>query len=206
MAAVSAVMFLAFSVVTNAWSRGLQLTDELHHGDFVMEQLVMGLRSAYYPDTGGRSPAYGFRMEDHGDGEYASDMISWVKMGGALIGSDHRLAGSLHRVSFSIDDGPDFEDAVTIDVIRLETKPDTLDEQRAPDRLYISKRVTGFNCRTAFEKDEDEEIDWLDEWEETNRLPRYVEVTLYLAPLADDEPPVELKRAFKIPTAHLSWR
>jgi hypothetical protein len=54
---------------------------------------------------------------------------------------------------------------------------------------------------------ENGEIDWEEEWtdELTNKLPRYVEVTLYLQPLDEGESPFEMRRLLEIPTAHLSW-
>ena len=49
--AVSLVTFLSFGAVITAWRRGLELSDDLHHGDYILEQLVMGLRSTYRPDA-----------------------------------------------------------------------------------------------------------------------------------------------------------
>ncbi|MBN1557522.1 MAG: hypothetical protein JW951_05180, partial [Lentisphaerae bacterium] len=64
---------------------------------------------------------------------------------------------------------------------------------------------TGFNCRPAFELDEEEGIDWLDEWEDTNRIPLYVEVTLYTEPAEEGGDPVAVRRAVSIPVAALCW-
>ncbi|MBN2302436.1 MAG: type II secretion system protein, partial [Lentisphaerae bacterium] len=66
LAIVSTLTYLSFSTITTAWKRGLAMTDELHHGDFVMEQLVMGLRSAYYPEARNPSANYGFWLENNG--------------------------------------------------------------------------------------------------------------------------------------------
>ena len=49
-------------------------------------------------------------------------------------------------------------------------------------------------------------IEWLDNWEMTNRLPAFVELTLYLEPLEEGGQPVEIKRVVDIPVAHLGWR
>jgi len=38
-----------------------------------------------------------------------------------------------------------------------------------------------------------------DEWLNTNNLPPAVEVTLYLKPLDEHEPPIEMKRYVRIP-------
>jgi len=93
---------------------------------------------------------------------------------------------------------------VAVRAWRLHGQADTFDPAQLPP-VFLSSRVLGFNCRTAYEK-KDDEIDWLDDWEETNRLPTVVELTLYLEPLDKDEPPVEVKRVLGIPVAPLSWR
>jgi prepilin-type N-terminal cleavage/methylation domain-containing protein len=206
LAVAMTVAFATFGVVTTAWRKGTRLADEIHHGDFVMEQLVMALRSATYPDAKAMSPPHGFRMEDNGDDAESSDVISWVKQGGALVGHDEALAGGPHRVVFQVADDDETEDRVVrIKAWRLEGQPEDFDPEEDVEPVVISRRVRGFNCRTAFEKDADEGIDWLDEWEDTNRLPVYVEIALYMEPLDAGEDPVEIKRALTIPTAPLSW-
>lgn len=204
MAAVSVVTFMAFFIVAKAWRKGLQLSDELHHGDFVMEQLTMALRSTYYPDSKGRRSAYGFWMEDGGSGERASDVISWVKLGGALVGRQKSLSGGPHRIVFSIDRDDEGEDVVAVKTWSLMGQPEDFDSEDV-EAVFLSKHVQGFNCRAAFELDESGDVDWLDEWEDTNRVPRFVELTLYLPPLEDGESAVEIKRAVDIPVGDLSW-
>ena len=51
-----------------------------------------------------------------------------------------------------------------------------------------------------------QEIEWLDEWEYTNKLPTVVELTLYLQPMKEGDEPVEVKRIIGIPVAELGWR
>lgn len=207
MAAVCAITFLTFSVVSSGWQRGMTLSDDLHHGDYVIEQLVMALRSAYYPSAGENAGTYGFWLKDGGSGENASDMISWVKLGGALVGSDCPFAGSPHRVKFSVEPESG-ENSASVRAWRLEGQPEDFDPDKI-EPIVLSHDVTGFNCRVA---DPDQktgaEIDWLDEWEDarTNKLPRIVEVTLYMKPLEAGEAPVEIKRVVAIPAAPLSWR
>ena len=71
--------------------------------------------------------------------------------------------------------------------------------------VYLSTRVVGFNCRVAYRKIDDD-IEWLDEWIETNRLPTTVELSLYLEPLEEGQSPVEVKRVLGIPLGPLSWK
>jgi len=113
---VSTVTFMTFSAATSAWQRGTTLADNLHHGDYVIQQLVMGLRSAYYPDgtKGAGAPEYGFWHEDNGEGENAEDEICWVKLGGALVGRDSSFAETPHRVRFLLEDDEDGDSAAAV--------------------------------------------------------------------------------------------
>ncbi len=200
---VSTVTFMTFSAATSAWQRGTELVDRLHHGDFVMSQLLMALRSAYYPEGDVRGE-YGFLHTDSGDGPEARDEISWVKLGGALIGGDQAYAGTPHRVRFFLDDNENGDRAAAVVSWRLEGQTDDFD----PDDLspvFLSSRVKGFNCRAAWELDDQGEIKWEDEWTETNRIPPIVEITLYIDPVVANDPPVELKRIVGLRVAEVAW-
>jgi len=200
---VSTVTFMTFSAATSAWQRGTALVDRLHHGDFVMSQLVMALRSAYYPE-GGVRPEYGFQHIDSGDGPGAEDEISWVKLGGALIGGNQAYAGTPHRVRFFLEENESGHRSAAVVSWRLDGQPEDFD----PDDLepvFLSSRVKGFNCRAAWELDANGEIKWEDEWKETNRIPSVVEITLYIDPVADKDPPVEIKRIVGLRVAEVAW-
>jgi len=196
LAVVTGVTYMSFSIVINAWKRGMVLSDDLHHGDFVMEQLVSGLRSAYYKDM-----RHGFHHEDTGDDPYSSDIVSWTKLGGGLLGKDYQFAESPHRVKFSVEEDDGGQKLVTVRAWRAHGQLDDFD----PDELepvFLSRRVTGFNCRLRdpeAEGEDSDEIRWLDEWEDTNKVPATVEITLYLEPLGKNEDPVEIKRIVTIP-------
>lgn len=202
LAAVTSVTYLAFNTVTSAWKRGTTLVDELHHGDFVMDQLVMALRSAYYRTQQNQpsNPEHGFWHEDTGGSETTSDTISWVKLGNALVGKNCPFAGTPHRVVFTIDEEEDGEPVVSVRAWRLLAQPDDF-QPDAVEPLFVSKRVTGFDCRAAVQDEatSEDEIDWMDKWVDTNSLPAFLEVTLYMAPLDEGEPPIELKRIVNLP-------
>ena len=204
---VSTVTFMTFSAATSAWQRGTTLADNLHHGDYVIQQLVMGLRSAYYPDgtKGAGAPEYGFWHEDNGEGENAEDEICWVKLGGALVGRDSSFAETPHRVRFLLEDDEDGDSAAAVVAWRLQGQPEDFDPDEL-DPMFLSKRVVGFNCRTAWQLDEDGEIDWLDEWEETNKIPTIVEVSLYVEPIVEGDDPVEMKRVIGLRVGELAWK
>jgi len=204
------------------------MADNLNRGEFVMEQIVCGLHSAFYPikqansqtnsatDTNSTATGaattvssasdYGFVLEDNGEGAQAHDAISWVKTGTALLGPDDPLWRGLHRVKITVEDDEDGRPAVTSRAWRpygnlLDFKEDDLKP------LVISEKVLGINFRVAKEPDTDEGWKWQDEWgaDETNRLPLAVEVVLYMEPLENREEPVEIKRIVEIPVAPLSW-
>jgi prepilin-type N-terminal cleavage/methylation domain-containing protein len=207
MVAVMAVVYLTFSTVISAWKKGMSLADDLHHGDFALEELTMALRSAYYPHAAeGKASDYGFWMEDLGGGEYSSDTISWVKLGHALVGDDCPFAGAPHRVVFSVEENEDGDRVAAVKAWRLHGQAEDFDSDEI-ETVSLSRRITGFNCRPAYlPEEEDDEIEWLDEWEDTNQIPALVDVTLYLDPLEEGEASIEIKRIVRIPTAHLSWR
>ncbi|MBN2301127.1 MAG: hypothetical protein JXN60_01290, partial [Lentisphaerae bacterium] len=137
-----------------------------------------------------------------------SDTISWTKLGSALVGKNCKYAGSPHRVKFFIQNNEDGEQAAAITSWRLHGQSDEFNpNELAP--VYLARKIIGFNCRVAWPyRDENDEIEWLDEWFETNRLPAAVEITLYMDPLEEDGPPVEIKRLVGVPVAPLSgpWR
>jgi len=228
-----AITFTTFYSVSKAWQRGTAMADDLDHGEYVMQQIVYGLRSSFFPpSSAGTAPSntttapsntttassnatpaspvsgggYGFVLEDHGDGVESLDIISWVKTGTALLKLNDPLYKGLHRVRLSIEDDGDAGSAVAVRAWRPYANSITFDPMEITPH-FVSGKVVGLNCRVAKEM-EDDKWDWTDTWEEdeaTNCLPRVVEITLYLEPLDFDEPPVEIQRTIKIPVAPLSW-
>lgn len=205
MSIAAVVTFMTFSAATTAWRRGTELVDRLHHGDFVMHQLVIALRSAYFPSGSRDSAEYGFRHIDDGDGPSARDEISWVKIGGALVGRGERYVESPHRVRFFVTDDEDGDPAAAVVSWRVAGQPDDFDEEDL-EPVLLSRRVQGFNCRAAWTLDSDDEIDWEDEWSYTNRLPTMLELTLYVDPVEPGDDPVEMKRIVGIRTAEQIWQ
>ena len=209
MALILTSTFMSFSVVLRSWQTGSKMSESLNRGDYVMDQLVKGLRSAYTPNKSG-SPDYGFILIDNGDGQDSADSISWVKIGPALIGNNSSFAQTPHRVVFTLSENVDYEDSLpaTVKAWQIVGLPDDFDEEEDVEPIVISKDTLGFNCRV---KDPDQniademiaggdfEIEWLDEWENSNAIPELVEVTLFLKSAKEDEPPLELKRLVSIP-------
>jgi len=223
-----AMTFTTFYSVARAWQRGTALADDLDHGEYVMQQIVCGLRSSFFPPSAGPASTnaattntantnaaataqtsagnYGFVLEDNGYGANARDVISWVKTGTALLGLNDPLYKGLHRVRLSIEEDDDAGSAVAVRAWRPYANSITFNPMEIKPH-FVSGKVVGLNCRVAKELKGDK-WDWMDDWEDeaTNCLPLAVEITLYLEPLDRDEPPVEVQRTVEIPVAPLSWR
>ena len=188
-----AVIWSTFSATVTAWQRGGDLLDELRHGDFVAEQLVSALRSAAFftssPDK------YGFRMKTRNQ-TYPADQISWVTSSTAFMPPDSPYRQSLHRIVFSVESNPEGDPAVAIRAM-----PHLMDEDEVDDTpWFVSSEVKGFKCRVY----DFEEESWKTDWEDTNSIPRLLEITLYMDPVEKYGPPVTLQRLVEIPVAPTS--
>ena len=222
------ITFSTFYSISKAWQRGQGMADSLNRGEFVMEQIVCGLHSAFYPvkqsassntAAGATNAAgtnaqpvaasgswYGFALENDGDGASGRDKITWVKTGAALLGPEDPLWRGLHRVKISVEEDEDGRLAVCSRAWRpYGNDMDFNPEDVTP--FFISEKVLGINCRVAKELVAGEGWKWEDEWgnDVTNLLPLAVEVAVFFeAPETSDEP-VEIKRVVEIPVAPLSW-
>ena len=217
------ITFSTFYSISKAWQRGQAMAENLNRGEFIMEQIVCGLHSVFYPArqsstnsqatntnvsvTASSASDYGFTLVNDGDGANARDSISWVKTGSSLLGPENALWRGLHRVRISVEDDEDDCPAVASRSWRpYGNAIDFKSDDQPP--FFISEKVIGLNCRVAKEADGDEGWKWEDEWGEidtTNRLPMAVEVILYLEPIEANDEPVEIKRVVEIPVAPLSW-
>ena len=223
MAIIASVTYFSFEAGTRAWRTGTEVANNLHHADYVLEQLVMGLRSAYYPDAARPAGAYGMQLTDNGDGATARDALSWVKLGSALVGADSPVAATPHRIEVSVldpgvSDSPGLEDGgLAVSAWRIVALPEDFDPKTAVKPMLLTTRVVGFNCRVLNPENNleegdapsfDDALEWLDVWEDdrTNRLPFAVELSLYLEPARERDEPLEVKRIVEIPCAPLSWR
>lgn len=190
-AAAFAIVGVSFVTTTRAWRQGTAALEGLHEGDFLMDQVVAAMRSAaWFRTTQGR---YGFRLES-ADGPYPADSISWVASGSALMPPDSIYRRGLHRLTLSVEDGPDGQPALAVRVI-----PPFIDaeEFEAPEPWFLGAGVRGLDCRIW-----DPEIeDWTDTWEFTNRLPTRVELSLFFDPPAPGQEPIVLRRLVDIPVA-----
>ena len=204
MVMATTVAFLTFSTVSRAWQRGQRLTDFLNEGDLVMEQIVAGLRSAYFPDSARGTMSYGFWLDDEGGGDMAEDGISWVKLGDALLDPHAPESRAPHRIRLTFEQDDRGRPALAIRAWRPYAQPDDFDPEKL-DPMFLSTRVVGLDCEIATNAVE-EKLEWETDWEETNRLPAAIKITLYIEPLEDGDKPTTITRAVGIPIAPLSWQ
>lgn len=200
------ITFSTFYSITKAWQRGLAMADNLNHGEYVMEQLVYGLRSAFYPSTGAgaNGSEYGFWLDDIGADTSSRDTISWVKTGASLLGVNDPLRQGLHRIQVAIETDEDNRPCIAVKAWR--PFGNFISSDNDLDPFFISGKIIGMNFRVSTNRSDDG-WEWEETWEDeaTNHLPQAVEITLYMVPLDKDEPPVEMKRLVEIPVAPLSW-
>ena len=210
----AAVVGSVFFTAVGSWRTATSAADAMHHADAVMEQVVAGLRSAYYPESKEPLDKYGFVQENDGDEmPGCRDKISWVKIGTSLVGEDATYAGVPHRTQlFLMDesDGPQGP-GLYVRAWRLDGQEDDFDPEQDVEPVLISGAITGLDCKMVdrekeVEPGEEEPFEWLDEWETTNRVPESVMLSLAIAPPEGrrDEPLV-LTRRIEIPLAGLSW-
>ncbi|MBO7299200.1 MAG: prepilin-type N-terminal cleavage/methylation domain-containing protein [Kiritimatiellae bacterium] len=205
---VAGVVATTLSTAVEVWRQSKIIADRNHHGDAVMEQVVQAIRSAYYPEGTEPSYEYGFSIEDDGnDSPKAEDKISWVKIGNSLIGEDVPWAGSAHRVELFVDNSSG-EQGIYVKAWQLVGLDDDFDPEEDVEPVLLSDEVVSLNCRMIDPQktlEPFDEIEWLDEWAESNRIPTKVEITIAIQQKGSTEEPTEYIRTIDIPMAKLSW-
>ena len=189
------VVVLVASIYSNtlkAWNQAEGVIDELHQGDYIIEQVVGAIRSsAFFPNN---RKIYGFWLDDRGASASAHDQISFVTSSSAFIPSDSPYQNSLHRLFITVDSDRQGRDGLVVRALPHMSKDKELADA---EPWLVSSRVTGFDCRVY----DWEQKDWSDTWEDTNKIPGLVKITLTIKPVKDDAPPLEISRVIEIPIA-----
>lgn len=227
LAVVTTTAYMSLTSATRSWRVGTEIADSFHHADYIMEQICMALRSAYYPDSDKPKPEYGLSLiPDGGDDADSRDSISFVKLGSALVGADSDLADTAHRVELSLlEPGersePELEQGgLVLRAWRLVGQPEDFDpeDEEFVQPLLLTPGVIGLDFKVLDPQNnlsqgraptQDDEIEWIDaDWKDdlTNRLPFAVTCTLYFPPPDKHEDPIEVTRIIEIPMAPMSWR
>ncbi len=199
------VIVMTFSNISRAWRDGTAAAAGLNHADAILDQLVAGLRSAYYKKARTQPSVYGFWLENDGSGSSARDRISWVKTGSALMDTDSTEASSLHRIVFTVEDDEKGRPCAVVKAWRPFGQPEDFDPDKDVPFTYLSSAVSGFDCEISTNADSFGEIEWEDEWEMTNSIPTHLHLSLYLKPGERGEEPLKVERIVTIPIAPLSW-
>ena len=172
----TAMAAASFFSVTKAWSRGGEMLEQLHYGEFAMEQLVTALRGAAW--FGSKPEAFGFWLE--------GDKASWVTSGTAFLPPDSPLVNGLHRLSVEVGAVGGERGLVVRAWPHL---AEEMDENDAEPWL-VAPGVEEFACEW-YDFDAD---DWSQDWEETNSLPKLVRVTLTMEKRENFDENLELRR------------
>lgn len=199
--------FFCFDAVVQSWNAGIEMADSMAQADYVMEQIVSGLRSAFYPDAGIQVDQYGFQHTDGGEGPEATDSISWTKIGRALVGERTQLAEVPHRVNLYVEKGGrGYDGGLMVKAWRDALQVEDFDPEEDVTPFLLAPRVVGFDCMILKEPPEKnaEEIKWEDEWKFSNSIPYKVSVTLYMRPTKEDGEPLAVTRDIEIPLWDLS--
>ena len=205
--------FFCFDAVVQSWNAGMEMSDAMSQADYVMNQVVSGLRSAYFSQSVQKDDERGFQFSDGGEGPEARDSISWMKEGRAFVGGLKAIDGKAeiadmpHRVMLYVEDeGREGGGGLMAKAWSSDFQPDDFDVEEDVKAFLVSPRVMGMDCKVLKEPPEAnaKEIKWEDEWTSSNALPYKVSVTLYLRPLKERDDPIAVTRDIELPVWDIS--
>lgn len=183
----------SFWSITRTWNRANELLENLHYGEFAMDQLVAALRGAAWFSS--KPEAFGFWLDDNGgNSDRAANEISWVTSGTAFLPPDSPLKDGLHRLSVTVEGSRGGGRGLAV-----RAWPHLAEETDGKDvePWIVVPDVRGFSCEWYdFEED-----GWSQEWEETNSLPKVLKVSLTMEPRGKDGDPVTLQRIVELEVA-----
>ena len=205
LATVTTFAVLTFNAVTSAWTSSAEYLDKMQRSDYMLEQVVSGLKSMYYPHNGQQDYTYGFYLTDGGKGEdpRSSDTIEWAKIGTSIVGSQNASADTVHRVQLMVLEEGNRDYKETIEVTGLyarmcpdpalrpkrDKRVDEIDYTFANADMYqpvlVADGIVGFNCRVMKDPDQGDadtsNAKFEDEWSTSNAVPYKVELTFWIA-------------------------
>ena len=215
LAIMTIISTMVFHTVVRNWTIATEMADNMQRVDYITEQVVYALRSAYFPTSGESTTADGFMLLDHNEENSPdeSDVISWTKLGPAIVGRNSRFARSPHRVTLFVRSERDADEEHPAGLIAQvigedKFRPDDFDEDDEDnwDWFLLGSQVQGFNCRVL---DKNEPFshgmaNWQDVWDTSNSIPRRVQLTFWMQPVDEDKDPYPVVRVLEIPLWDIS--
>ena len=206
---------MVFHTVVRNWTLATEMADNMQRVDYVTEQVVYALRSAYFPTSGKTTEADGFMLYDENpdNDPDQSDVITWTKLGPSIVGRNSRFARSPHKVTLFVRSEKDADEEHPAGLIAKvigedKFRPEEFDEDDETnwDWFLLGSQVQGFNCR-VLDKDtpfEDDRANWQDTWDTSNCIPRRVQLTFWMKPVDEDKDPYPIVRVVELPLWDIS--
>lgn len=215
LAIITIVTGITFTEVTNSWERSTKVAERMQGADYAINQVVAGLRSAYYPAAGTQKDEWGLAMLDNGDGEKPtdSDIIEWTKLGNAIIGDKSVLAETSHRVRLWVEEPRSRDEPgglwarVWNPDLYSEEGNDNLDDEEYGEEFLLVEDIVGFDCvvqKDTKECEEDGRPKWSETWDTSNSIPWRVKLTFRLKPPEKGDEPLPILRVVEIPLWYIS--
>ena len=206
---------LVFQTVVHNWTLATDMADNMQRVDYITAQVTYALRSAYFPTSEKTTEADGFMLlngNENNDPD-ESDVISWTKLGPAIVGRNARFARSPHRVTLFVRSERDADEEHPAGLIAQvigedKFRPDDFDEDDETnwDWFLLGSQVQGFNCRVL-----DKNVpfshgmaNWQDIWDTSHSIPRRVQLTFWMKPIEEDKDPYPVVRVLEIPLWDIS--
>jgi len=213
LAILTTITAITFTSVLNNWKKSVDVVDRMQTADYAFNQIVSGLRSAYYPTDGNQNEKWGFQLYDNGEGEDEgdSDVICWTKLGTAIVGDKLQAAETSHFVQLWVQKGDHDEPGGlyvktwTPDLVNENARE--YDEDELGDEFLLVQDVVGFDCqvqKTPTETEEDGRPKWEETWDTSNAIPYRVKLTFRMKPAEGAKESIPVMRVVQIPLWDIS--
>ena len=223
LAIMTVVTSVVFSSVTNSWKKATVVAEQMQTVDYALNQIVSGLRSAYYPADGNQKDEWGLALYDNGEGEDASssDVVEWTKLGNSIVGDKSVLAETSHRVRLWVEDKPRVRTGTNIEEpaglwarvwnpdLFSEEGNDNFDDEEYGEEFLLVEDIIGFDCvvqKDAQQTEEDGQPKWEETWDTSNCVPYRVKITFRVKPPERGDEPLPILRVVEIPVWKLSQK
>lgn len=205
---------VTFTSVINSWRKATVVAERMQSVDYALNQVVAGLRSAYYPPDGNQKDEWGFALIDGGDGESPSesDMVEWTKLGNAIVGDKSTLGETSHRVRMWVEDSRSGDEPGGLwvrvwNADLIDVNDSDFDEDEYGQEFLLVEDVVGFDCKIqkdAKEVESDGRPKWEEEWATSNQIPHRVKIAFRMKPPEKGDDPLPILRVVEMPVSKYS--